>query len=67
MTDEELLKAALSLLKNLVEQRLLIGGIRQSASGEWVTSTIFKVVSHGLVLEVRLEDDAESIASATHM
>jgi len=67
MTDEELTATALPLLKELIGRRLLVGSIQQSSTGAWVSSTIIAVAANGLTLNLQLEDDAASIASATFL
>ena len=65
MTDEELHAVALPLLRELIDRRLLVGIIQQSPTGVWVSSTIIAVATNGVTLNLELEDDAASIASAT--
>jgi hypothetical protein len=67
MKDDELCAAALPLLRELVARRMLYGAIRQSEKGEWVLCTALGVVANGVIVEIRLEDDAASIASATFL
>jgi hypothetical protein len=65
MTDEELVVAALPLLRELIQRCLLAGSIQQAVEGVWVSVTIIEVFRSDVFLVVKLEDDAESIADAT--
>jgi hypothetical protein len=64
MTDEELVAAALPLLKELIKRCLLVGSIQQAIEGVWVSVTIIEVFRSDIFLVVKLEDDAASIADA---
>ena len=64
MTDEELVETALPLLKELIKRCLLVGSIQQAIKGKWVSVTIIGVVCSDVVLVVKLEDDAASVADA---
>lgn len=65
MTDEELVATALPLLEELIKRCLLTGSIQQAINGVWVSVTIIEVINNGGTLEVTLDDDAASIASAS--
>lgn len=67
MTDEKLCATVLPLLRELVARRMLYGVIRQNVEGEWVLCTALGIKADGVIVEIRLEDDAASIASATFL
>ena len=67
MTDEQLRMAALPLLRELIDRRMITALVRMSPKGIWVTSTIIGMETESFTLQVQVEDDAESIASATFL